>query len=196
VLLGASGSGKSTLVRLLNRLDDADGGAIFVGDRPLISVPIRTLREAVGLVAQQPRPLEGTVAENLAYPLVVRDRRPPSSEMLRSALIEVGLDPALLTRDAMALSGGERQRLGVAVALIIQPEILALDEPTSALDPASARMLADMLRRRSETAGLRTIAVCHHREHAGWLGDTAIALASGRVAEVGPVAEVVARIDG
>ena len=195
VLLGASGSGKSTLLRLLNRLDDPDGGAIFVGDRPLRDVPIRVLREAVGLVAQQPRPLEGTVAENLAYPRIVRDRRPPDRAAMAASLAEVGLDTGLLDRDATALSGGERQRLGVAVALVVAPEILLLDEPTSALDPASARTLAEMLRRRAESTGLRTVAVCHHRQHAEWLGDVAVALAGGVVAEVGPVAEVVSRID-
>jgi putative ABC transport system ATP-binding protein len=195
VVVGSSGAGKSTLLRLLNRLEDPRSGTVRIGEDDLRRLPIRAVRSNVGLVFQNPRPLPGTVAENLAYPFLVRGRTPPADELLAAALDEFGLEARWLKRDASGLSGGERQRLGLAVALAVSPEILALDEPTSALDPASARKVADRLAERAEATGLRTIAVTHHRGHAPVLGDTAVVLERGRVVEVGPVASVLQRVD-
>jgi ABC-type multidrug transport system ATPase subunit len=195
VLIGASGSGKSTLLRLLNRLEDPSAGAITVGTTALTTLPIRAVRQAVGLVLQNARPLPGTVAENLAYPFQVRGLLPPDPRQMAEALVEVGLDPGLLDRDSEGLSGGERQRLAIAVALGVGPEILALDEPTAGLDPSSARQIADCLARRSRSTRLRTIVVTHHREHAAWMGDRIAVLVSGRIVDEGPTAEVLARTD-
>jgi putative ABC transport system ATP-binding protein len=194
VLIGASGAGKSTLLRLLNRLDDPDEGRVLVGEIPLASLPVQVVRAAVGLVFQAPRPLPGTLRENLGFSHVIRRRAVPEASMLAEALDEVGLDPAWLDRDASALSGGERQRLAIATALGLEPEILALDEPTSALDPAAAQRVAAALARRSES-GLRTIVVTHNREQAARLGDWTVRLEAGRVVDQGPTAEVLARAD-
>ena len=195
VLIGPSGAGKSTLLRLLNRLEDPSGGEIRIGPTPLKALPVRAVRGRIGLVFQAPRPQPGTVAENLAYPFAVRCLAPPGRDAMAGALDEVGLDPGYLDRDAAGLSGGERQRLALAVALGIEPEILALDEPTSALDPAAARKVIDCLDRRAREHGLRTIVVSHHRGHAPRLGETAVVLEGGRVADQGPTAEVLARAD-
>lgn len=195
VLVGASGAGKSTLLRLLNRLEDPAAGRLLVGSVPLASLPVRAVRRAVGLVFQAPRPLLGTVAENLAYPFEVRGQPVPDPDDLADALVEVGLDPGWLGREAAGLSGGERQRLALAVALGTGPEILALDEPTAALDPASARRMAEVLSVRSSRDGLRPLVVTHHREHARWLGETALVLDAGRMVNQGPTAEVLARCD-
>ena len=194
VVIGASGAGKSTLLRLLNRLDDPDAGRVVVGVVPLTSLPVRDVRTAVGLVFQAPRPLPGTLLENLAFPHAIRGRAIPDASKLGESLDEVGLDPSWLDRDASALSGGERQRLAIATALGLSPEILALDEPTSALDPASAQKVAAALARRSES-GLRTIVVTHNREQAAKLGDWTVRMEAGTVVDQGPTAEVLARAD-
>lgn len=195
VLIGPSGAGKSTLLRLLNRLDDPDSGTLRIGDIPLGTLPIAAVRGGVGLVFQNPRALPGRLRDNLTFPSQARSEPPPSDDSLAASLEEVGLDPASLDRDTSGLSGGERQRLAVATALAAGPEILGLDEPTSGLDPTAARRLADLLDRRRRRDGLRPIAVTHHREHAAWLGERAVWLEAGRVVEVGPTAEVIARCD-
>lgn len=195
VVVGPSGSGKSTLLRLLNRLEDPATGRIWVGTIPLERLPIRSVRTAVGLVFQTPRPLPGTLAENLHYPALVRGRSLPDRPRLAGALAEVGLDPGWLDRDASGLSGGERQRLAIATALLVEPELLLLDEPTAALDPASARQLADRLAERSRRDGLRTVIVSHQRDLAPRLGETVVVLQAGRVTEVGPTAAVLGRLD-
>ena len=194
VVIGASGSGKTTLLRLLNRLDDPDRGRLMVGDLPLNDLPVRDVRSAVGLVFQSPRPLPGTIADNLAYPFLVRGRPAPDPEALADVLDELGLDPGRLDRDASRLSGGERQRLAIATALLVGPEILAMDEPTSALDPASSRRVASALARRA-AEGLRTIVVTHDRSQVDRLGDTLVRLDGGRVVDVGPLDEVLGRAD-
>jgi putative ABC transport system ATP-binding protein len=192
-LIGPSGAGKSTLLRLLNRLADPSAGLIRIGETAVNAFPVTDLRRRVGLVFQSPRPLPGTVAQNLAYPYEIVGEIPTAD--FATALVEVGLDPSGLDRDASGLSGGERQRLAIAVALQTRPAILALDEPTSALDPSSARRVAEALRRRSERDSLTTIAVTHNRDQAPWLGDRTIVLDAGRVVDDGPTAEVLARAD-
>jgi ABC-type multidrug transport system ATPase subunit len=192
VLIGASGSGKTTLLRLLNRLDDPDEGRILIGEVPLVSLPSLVVRSAVGLVFQAARPLPGSILENLVYSHEIRGRPTPERASLAGSLAEVGLDPGWLDRDASALSGGERQRLAITAALGLDPEILGLDEPTSALDPASAGRIIDLLDRRA-AAGLRTIVVTHHREHAARLGDWTVRIDAGQVVEQGPTAEVLGR---
>jgi putative ABC transport system ATP-binding protein len=194
VIIGASGAGKSTLLRLLNRLDDPDVGRVLVGETPIASLPVRVVRSAVGLVFQSPRPMPGSLLDNLSYPFAIRGRPAPAPSRVAEALAEVGLDPAWLDRDASVLSGGERQRLAIATALGLEPEILALDEPTSALDPASAERVAGLLDRRSK-AGLRTIVVTHNREQAARLGDWTVRLERGKVVDEGPTGEVLARAD-
>ena len=190
-VIGPSGAGKSTLLRLLNRLADPFSGRITLGDRPIAAIPVTTLRRTIGLVFQAPRPLPGLVIDNLRYPRALAGEPAPLNP--ETALAEAGLDPSWLDRDAAGLSGGERQRLAIAVALQTSPAILALDEPTSALDPAAARHLAHALRLRSERDGLTTIAVTHNREHAAWLGDRTVVLDAGRVADLGPTPEILAR---
>ena len=195
VILGASGSGKSTLIRLLNRLDDPDSGQIRFGNSPLTRLPVLDVRRRVGLVPQSPRPLPGTLGDNLAYPFVVRQRPSPDGAWQLAALAEVGLDPGWIDRDAASLSGGERQRLAIAVALGMNPEILILDEPTAALDPASGRGIADLLDHRVEVQGLRTIVVTHDRALVPRLGDWGVRIAGGTVADAGPIRDVLARAD-
>lgn len=195
VILGASGSGKSTLLRLLNRLEDPGEGRLLIGETPLRDLPIRSVRRAIGLVFQNPRPLPGTVRENLAYSFLIRDAEPPDSLVLAGALEELGLDADRLDRDAESLSGGEKQRLAIAMSLLAEPEILALDEPTAALDPRSARKAAEALELRRKRDGLRSIVVTHHREHALWMGETAVVLDRGRLSDQGPTLDVLDRAD-
>ena len=196
VILGASGAGKSTLARLLNRLDDPDAGTIRLGDAPLASLPVVEVRRRIALVLQSPRPLPGSLEDNLAYPFEARRLPRPAADVLADALGAVGLDPDALGRDAAGLSGGERQRLALAAALGPGPEILVLDEPTAALDPEAARRLAGLLDGLARERGLRTIVITHDHALAPGFGDVRIRLNGGVIADVGPVRDVVARANG
>jgi ABC-type multidrug transport system fused ATPase/permease subunit len=141
-LLAPSGAGKSTLLRALIRLVDIEAGTIELGGADVFSLDARALRRRVGLVAQTPVMLPGTVADNLRYG--VPDL---TDEGLDAALRDADLDPSFAARTAGDLSGGERARVALARALTRGPELLLLDEPTSALDHDTAAHIGATLRR-------------------------------------------------
>lgn len=187
-VVGPSGAGKSTLLRLLNRLADPDSGSISYRSRPLDSYDPLALRRRVALVPQLPALLEGTVGSNVAYAARLAGRRSDPGRCLRLA----GLDPGFAERDVAKLSVGERQRAMLGRALAQEPEVLLLDEPTSALDhearDAIEATLAD-LRRELE---ISIVLVSHDPEQARRLGQWVVRMGDGRVAECGPLAEVLA----
>jgi ABC-type multidrug transport system fused ATPase/permease subunit len=150
-LLAASGAGKSTLLRALVRLVEIQEGTITLDGVDIATLDARALRRRVGLVAQVPVMLPGTVADNLRYGI------PGLSDgALRTALADVGLPLSFLDRVATDLSGGERARVALARALTREPEILLLDEPTAALDRDTADHVAATLRRLRE----RGLGIC------------------------------------
>lgn len=196
VIMGASGAGKSTLLRFLNRLEDPDQGRILLGGQDLRSLPARELRRSmIGVVPQAARPLPGTVAENLAYPFEAAGLACPDQETMGRLLRIVELEPAWVERLAASLSGGEQQRLAIATALAFEPCWLVLDEPTAALDSRTASRVAEALWLFQKERGLGMISVCHQREHAEWLGNQAVLLEAGRVADSGMLGEVLSRHD-
>jgi putative ABC transport system ATP-binding protein len=146
-MVGPSGSGKTTLLRLLNRLDDPDGGEVLLDGRDVRSYDVLELRRRVQHVGQVPVPFPGTVADNVG----------PDAEAL---LARVGLSPALAIRDADRLSVGEAQRMCLARALARRPECLLLDEPTSALDTASKAGVEALIRSLADD-GLTVVMVTH-----------------------------------
>jgi len=136
-LLGASGCGKSTLLRMLTGLSPASSGAVYwhghpVGDEsPNVSIVFQSFALFPWL----------TVLENVEAPLEARGM-PPIDRRKRSLRIidAVGLD-GFETAYPKELSGGMKQRVGVARALVVEPEVLFMDEPFSALDVLTAETL-------------------------------------------------------
>jgi putative ABC transport system ATP-binding protein len=161
VMVGPSGAGKTTLLRLLNRLDDPDGGAVLFAGRDVRSYDVLDLRRRVQCVGQVPVTFPGTVAANVAAALDAGG----GDDGVGTLLGRVGLDPSLAGREADRLSVGEAQRLCLARALALGPEVLALDEPTSALDTASKAGIEALISGLA-TAGLTVVMVTHDPRHA------------------------------
>lgn len=195
VIMGRSGSGKSTLLRLLNRLEDPSRGSVRLGELRLSELPAQLVRRKIGLVFQRSRPLEGTVEDNLLYPLRTARRPAPARSALSGALEECGLGEVPLDRPAGALSGGEQQRLALATALRLDPEILLIDEPTAALDVESGLRIIELLARLRREHSMRMITVTHARDQAALLGERALVLEKGAIVAAGPVREIVNRLD-
>jgi len=185
-LVGPSGSGKSSLLRCLNRLEEPTAGVVRFAGRPITELDPRELRRHAALVQQTAVLFEGTIRDNLMVhaPGVRLD---VSESRLREALTEVGLDAALLERDAAMLSGGERQRVTIARALLRDPQALLLDEPTSALDPPNAMLVVEAICRLRDTRGLTIVAVTHTPELVRRLGGALLYLVKGRVLAYEPV---------
>jgi putative ABC transport system ATP-binding protein len=164
-MVGPSGAGKTTLLRLLNRLDDPDGGQVLVDGKDVCDYDVLDLRRRMQYVGQVPVTFPGSVAENLALAAPSADAVP----LLR----RVGLPEALIERRADALSVGEAQRLSLARALACNPEALLLDEPTSALDTASKGGIEQLIRSLTD-GGLTVVLVTHDPRQAAELADAVI----------------------
>ncbi|MEM9037209.1 MAG: ATP-binding cassette domain-containing protein [Actinomycetota bacterium] len=177
-LTGASGAGKSTLVHLLLGLRAPTGGTVRLGDVDLSSADRSSLHRAVAYVPQEPRLLDGTVADN------VRLFRDLDDSTVRDALRAAHLDEELADGGAAVgpggslLSGGQRQRLTIARALAGDPAVLILDEPTSALDDASDHAIRSTL---AELRGRVTVVVISHRSSTLQVCDRVGRLVDGRL---------------
>jgi cell division transport system ATP-binding protein len=136
---GHSGAGKSTLLKLIHLGERPSRGAVLFGERNLLKVRghrVPLHRRQVGVVFQDHRLLaDRSVFDNVALPLILRGvRRSEIGKRVRSVLERLGLDArarALPTQ----LSAGEQQRVGIARALVGEPDLLLADEPTGNLDP-------------------------------------------------------------
>lgn len=139
-LRGPSGGGKSSLLRLINRLAEPSGGSITLLGKPLAAWEPPQLRRRVGLLAQSPVMLPGTVEHNLGLAFAFKaaqGQTAPGRAALRAGLDGLGLEGVDLEAPALGLSLGQRQRLALARLLLLDPQVLLLDEPVSALDPES-----------------------------------------------------------
>lgn len=148
-IVGPSGAGKSTLADILLGLSEPDSGQVLANGGAL---PLQQARARFLLVEQQPKIFSSTVKENLLLGATAGD------DVLYKALATVNLEDMVRTLDqglntrlsylGENFSGGQRQRLGIARALVRQPDVLILDEATSALDPATRVEVVAKLRER------------------------------------------------
>ncbi len=149
-IVGESGIGKSTFLRLLLRFWDVDSGSIKVGGSNIKDVTLRSLRDHIAMVEQSAFVYEATVAENIA--IGVPDA---SAEDIRQAAERAGIAGVIerlpdgyntmLGEYGISLSGGEVQRIGIARAMLKNPDIIVMDEPTSNLDVFNEKLIVKTL---------------------------------------------------
>jgi len=197
-LVGENGSGKSTLLRLLNGLLRPAAGEIQFGGAPLdySRKGLRSLRQAVGLVFQDPddQLFAATVAEDIGIGprnlgLGVAD----VASRVRSAARQVAVE-ALLDRPIHALSFGQKARVAIAGILAMQPRVILADEALASLDGRTQRGLLELF---SDlvAGGVSVILATHDLEVAyGWADDV-IVLADGRLLAAGSPEDVFADAD-
>ncbi len=186
-LVGLTGAGKTTLVSLVPRLYEANSGLVLLDDVDVRRYGLRSLRDRIAIVPQEPVLLQGTIADNLRYGRL--DATPEEIEAAARAAhahdFIVGLPKGYDTEIAEAgggLSGGERQRLSVARALLKDAPILILDEPTSSLDAISEAVVFAALKKLR--AGRTTIVIAH-RLSTIRDADRILVLDGGRIAAQG-----------
>ena len=184
--LGPNGAGKTTAIRMLLGLIRPDAGEVNLFGAPL-APNRRTLMRRVGALVEAPS----------LYPhLTGRENLEVTRRMLGAprALIDRALDIVQLTRDARRrvreYSLGMRQRLGLALALLNEPELLILDEPTNGLDPAGIHEMRDLLRRLPAEFGVTVFLSSHLlsevEQTAGHIG----IIHEGRLLFQGPLSEL------
>lgn len=186
-IVGTSGVGKTTLVNLIPRFYDPTQGRVLLDGMDVKAVSLRSLREQVGLVTQDPFLFHDTVHNNIAF------GRPSASleEVICAAQaanadgfirrLPLGYD-SMVGESGTRLSGGERQRLAIARAILKDPPILILDEATSQLDSESESLVQEALERLM--AG-RTVLVISHRLSTIRSSHRIIVLDQGGISEIG-----------
>jgi putative ABC transport system ATP-binding protein len=171
---GDSGSGKSTLLTVAGLLRRSDAGEVVVAgtETAALSEKRRTglRRDHIAFVYQSANLLPSlTALEQLQLVGHLRGHRPASTRAKAQALLdELGLGDRRHQLPA-ELSGGERQRVGIARALIAEPDVLLADEPTASLDPARAASVAELVAAAAHDRGIATLVVAHDditRRHA------------------------------
>jgi ATP-binding cassette, subfamily B, bacterial len=197
-LVGHSGAGKTTFVKLLQRLYELDSGRILIDGADISRVTQQSLRNAVGLVPQEPVLFHRSLAENIAYgqPGATLEEIAQAASMAHANRFIDGLPKAydtLVGERGVKLSGGERQRVAIARAILAATPILVLDEATSSLDSLSERYIRDAIDRLSE--GRTTIVIAHRLSTVQRL-DRILVFDNGRIVEDGTHAELAQRADG
>lgn len=196
-IVGRTGSGKSTLLALLSRLYDAPPGMIFVGGRPIESIPRSELRDVIGIVPQETFLFSDSIAGNIRFGRSsatdsevgeVADLAGLSSDILS---FPKGLETIVGER-GITLSGGQKQRAAIARALVRNPPVLMLDDALSAVDTATEERILSALR---EIRRGRTVIVVAHRVSSVKDADLIIVLDEGRIVERGDHETLVA-LDG
>jgi subfamily B ATP-binding cassette protein MsbA len=186
-LVGSSGAGKSTLADLVPRFHDVTGGQLLIDGVDIRDYSLKTVREQMSIVTQEPILFNDTIAANIAL------AKPDATmeEIERAARIanahnfivqkEDGYNTNIGDRGSK-LSGGERQRLTIARAVLKNPPILILDEATSSLDTESERLVQDAINKMMEH---RTSIVIAHRLSTIRHADEIIVLQKGHIVERG-----------
>ena len=198
VVMGGSGSGKTVLLRLIAGLLQPDAGQIRVfgeniedlGEEELLPI-----RRRLGYVFQGAALFDSlSVHENVAYPL--REHTRLSDGEIRQRVIHflslVGLNDGILGLLPAELSGGMRKRVGIARALVGEPEAMLYDEPTAGLDPTNSKLVTELIVQMRAGVCDSSIVVTHDLELARSVADRVAVLIDGRFAAMGPPAEVTA----
>ena len=196
-IVGPTGAGKTTLVHLIPRLFAPTEGRVLIDDLEVDLYGLRSLREQISLVPQDPLLFAGTIADNIRYGRLdasdAEVERAARDAQIHAAVARLPDGYATPVAEAGAtLSGGERQRLGIARALLKRAPILILDEPTSAVDTLAEAAVFDTLRRLREG---RTTFVIAHRLSTIRDATRILVLQDGRITAHGPHRALLASSD-
>ncbi len=194
-LVGRSGSGKSTLVKLLFRYFEPNQGRILLDGVDIRNLDVTGYRRRLAIVHQEVDVFNGTLLENLTYgnPKVSFEKVEEACRIARVDEVVAQLPQGYYTivgERGVRLSGGQRQRLGIARALLVEPDVLVFDEATSSLDYESERSIQLAMK---SIQGTRTTIIIAHRLSTVRDADKIVVLDQGRIVEIGSHAELLRR---
>lgn len=184
-LQGENGAGKSTLLQLLALLQTPESGEFRFEQQPVgrRGRSLRSLRQQVTLLEQNPLLFAGSVEQNLAFGLKLRGIRGAEAQRRIDAGLEATGLQGFKPRTARELSGGESRRVALARALVLQPKLLLLDEPTANLDTGQVAALERFLVRLPAT-GMTLVIATHDAEQPHRLGGEILRLQNGRLEQL------------
>lgn len=194
-LVGRSGSGKSTFVKLLFRYFEPHEGRISIDGEDIRNLEVTNYRRRLAIVHQEVDVFNGTLLDNLTYgnPNATFDQVREACRIARVDEVIQQMPAGYYTvvgERGVRLSGGQRQRLGIARALLVEPDVLIFDEATSSLDYESERSIQLAMR---SILGTRTTIIIAHRLSTVREADKIVVLDRGQIVEVGSHAELLRR---
>lgn len=197
VVIGGSGAGKSTLARHLIALERPTSGKILVDGVDMAALDdfeLAKVRRRFGMVFQKYALFDSmTVYDNVAFPLreQTRLREKEIHERVMQKLSELGIEHAAKKMPA-EISGGMAKRVGIARALVMEPEILIYDEPTSGLDPVTSRTVDLLIEEMRERFCVTSVVITHDMASAFDVADRIAMLVRGKLVVEGPPAAILA----
>lgn len=189
-VIGPSGQGKSSILKLLAGLIAPTAGRVFIEGRDFHALAPREqqeLRLRMGMLFQKNALFDSMRnLENVSFPLREAGLRDPEqlNSKAKSYLEAVGLGPAAeLFPDE--ISGGMQKRLGIARALVLDPEVIFYDDPTAGLDPITSRKIVELINELQRKRGSTVIAVTNDMNRARQLGDRVLMVVQTEVLDLG-----------
>jgi len=190
-VLGRSGTGKSVLLRLIIGLEKPDSGSVRIHGQDIAGMTldeIGEIRKKMGFLFQQGALYDSlTIEQNVAFPLRHHKKTMSKSDQddrVNSLLVEVGMT-GQSEKMPSDISGGMRKRVGLARALVLEPDILLLDEPTAGLDPISAAEIDELVLKLQAEHHMASIVVTHDLHSAKTIADRLALLNEGNVVIAG-----------
>lgn len=181
VLTGPNGCGKSTFLRICALIEPPDSGEIAYLSHGSIIQKNLALKRRITLVLPRVGVFNTTVSKNVAYGLTVRGTTHDEAEKKVDRMLEfVGLSHKK-EQNALTLSSGETQRLGIARALVIEPEILFLDEPTASVDQKNTEIIERIITEMKKDARAIVVITTHDSAQAERLADFLLVMREGSV---------------
>ncbi len=194
-LAGAVGSGKSTLVKLIMRIYDAPDDSIFINGVDIKRIPLKTLRDSIGYVEQEPFLFSDTIRENIVFGVNDVTENAIEKTVIMAGLerdIEIfpnGLNTVIGER-GVTLSGGQKQRVALARAIIKKPKILILDDAFSNLDASTeGRVFTNIMSSLKDI----TVILISHRISTMKEADMIAVMENGRIAETGTHEDLISK---
>lgn len=176
-LIGESGCGKTVLIKTIIGLVQPTRGEVLFDGLNFQHLDDRELarqRTRFGFVFQQAALFDSlTIGQNVAFPLRQQDRQDEKQirQIVSARLAEVGLPDSVIDKRPAELSGGMRKRVGLARALVLNPEIMLYDEPTTGLDPIMSDIINELIVRTRDRSNATSIVVTHDMNSARKVAD-------------------------
>jgi phospholipid/cholesterol/gamma-HCH transport system ATP-binding protein len=195
VIIGRSGGGKSVLLKHLIALLKPDAGEVRIEGEDIVPLDERQLlrvRHKFGMLFQGAALFDSmTVAENIAFALR-RERSLPEEQIAErvATVLEMVDLPGTEDKNPSELSGGMRKRVGLARAIVYQPEIVLYDEPTTGLDPIVSDSIDKLILRVRDRLHVTSVVVTHDMRSAGRLGQKILMLHDKRIYVTGTANEI------
>ena len=181
VLMGPNGSGKSTFFRICAFLEEPDRGEVNYLSGGILMGKNIELRRRITLLLPKVGVFNTTVFKNVSYGLIIRGiSRDEITEKADNVLDFVGLIHKK-NQKALTLSSGEMQRLGIARAMVVEPEILFLDEPTASVDQENTEILEDIILRMKRMGKSIVVITTHDLAQAERLADCLLLMKDGKI---------------